>query len=251
MCQQFEQRISQLTEIGRLDALYVGTVVYLLTPQRRYTALVEDMTIWFILAADDMPPPKQSRQNLAAELEELLHKYVDSGAPGISAATASSGEIVWESAKGQSDILGNHPLDVFHHFGIGSITKVFVAVIILQLVDESKLAFSNTVDQILDPELYAGIENAGQASIERLLSHHAGIDSWEDEPSWIVRGRGKDIRNDHIWGKTEALDYIRRPRVTAPEPGQGYYSNTNYTLLGLMIEGYGPDCGEGDTKPYP
>lgn len=182
-----------------------------------------------------MTPPK-SRQDLVGELEDLLQKCVESGAPGVSAAIVSSGEIIWESAKGQSDIVGDRPLDVHHHFGIGSITKVFVAVVILQLINESKLALSSVVKNILDPEVYSGIENAGQASIERLLSHHAGIDSWEDEPSWIVRGRGKDIRNDHIWGKTEALDYIRRPRVTAPEPGYGYYSNTNYTLLGLIIE---------------
>ncbi|KAF3391067.1 hypothetical protein DPV78_011138 [Talaromyces pinophilus] len=183
-----------------------------------------------------MSPPKRTRQDLVAELEALLQKSVDRGTPGVSAAVASSDDIIWKSAKGKSDIVGDRPLDSHHHFGIGSITKVFVAVVILQLVDESKLALSNTVNKILNPEVYAGIENAGRASIERLLSHHAGIDSWEDEPSWIVRGRGKDIRNDHIWGKTEALDYIRRPRVTAPEPGQGYYSNTNYTLLGLIIE---------------
>lgn len=183
-----------------------------------------------------MSPSKRSRQDLAAGIEALLQKCVDAGAPGVSAAIASSGETIWQSAKGKSDIVGNHPLDVCHHFGIGSITKVFVAVVILQLVDESKLALSSTVEQVLDPEVYAGIENARQASIERLLSHHAGIDSWEDDPNWIVRGRGRDIRNDHIWGKTEALDYIRRPRITAPEPGQGYYSNSNYTLLGLIIE---------------
>lgn len=183
-----------------------------------------------------MSAPSRSRQDLVRELEELLQQSVNAGAPGSVAAITSSGKIIWESAKGQSDIVGNQPLDARHHFGVGSITKVFVAVVILQLIDESKLKLSDTVDKILDPEVYAGIDNAGQASIERLLSHHAGIDSWEDEPSWIVRGRGKDIRNDHIWGKTEALDYIRRPRSIAPEPGQGYYANTNYTLLGLIIE---------------
>ena len=52
-----------------------------------------------------MSPPKQSRQSLANELEELLQQCVDSGAPGVSAAIASSGEIVWESAKGHSDIV--------------------------------------------------------------------------------------------------------------------------------------------------
>lgn len=183
-----------------------------------------------------MSQPQRNREKLVAELEALLQNSVDSGAPGVTAAISSSGKVIWESAKGLSDILGGQPLNTRHHFGIGSITKVFVAVVILQLIDESKLTLSTTVGDILSPEVYSEIENAQQATIERLLCHHAGIDSWEEEPSWIVRGRGKDIRNDHIWGKTEALDYIRRPRVTAPEPGRAYYSNTNHTLLGLIIE---------------
>ncbi|KAI1293163.1 D-stereospecific peptide hydrolase [Xylaria venustula] len=183
-----------------------------------------------------MSQQKQTWQELVAELESLLQKSVNSGAPGVTAAIASSGKIVWESGKGLSDIAGGKSLNVSHHFGIGSITKVFVAVVILQLIDESKLNLATTVGDILNPEVYSKIDNAQEATIEKLLSHHAGIDSWEDEPSWIVRGRGRDIRNDHIWGKTEALDYIRRPRAIAPEPGHGYYSNTNYTLLGLVIE---------------
>ncbi|KAI0430879.1 beta-lactamase/transpeptidase-like protein [Xylaria sp. FL1042] len=187
-------------------------------------------------------------EDLIAELEALLQERVDSGAPGVCAAIHSSGKILWESAKGLSDILHNQALNTNHHFGIGSITKVFVAVVILQLIAESKLALSTTVGEILNPEVYSKIENGQQATIEQLLSHHAGIDSWEDEPSWIVRGRGRDIRNDHIWGKTEALDYIRRPRATAPEPGRGYYSNTNYTLLGLMIEKVTHNTAEGEIR---
>ncbi|KAI1347274.1 D-stereospecific peptide hydrolase [Xylaria sp. FL0043] len=178
----------------------------------------------------------RNQDDLMAGLETLLQKCVDSGAPGVCAAIHSSGKTIWESAKGLSDIVGDRALHTSHHFGIGSITKVFVAVVILQLIDESKLALSTTVSDILDAEVYSDIENARQATVEQLLSHHAGIDSWEDEPSWIVRGRGRDIRNDYTWGKTEPLDYIRRPRISAPEPGRGYYSNTNYTLLGLMIE---------------
>ena len=183
-----------------------------------------------------MSNPKRSQQELVKELETLIQESVDAGAPGVSAAVFSGGKIQWQSAKGLSDISSDQTLNSKHHFGIGSITKSFVAVVILQLIDESKLTLSTTVGEILDSEAYSEIENAEQANIEKLLSHHAGMDSWEDEPSWIVKGRGKDIRNDHIWGKTEPLDYIRRPRALAPEPDSPYYSNTNYTLLGLIIE---------------
>ncbi|KAI1326449.1 D-stereospecific peptide hydrolase [Xylariaceae sp. FL0255] len=188
------------------------------------------------------------REHLGAELEALLQSCVDSGAVGVTAAIASSGNIIWESAKGLSDIKGNESLRSDTHFGIGSITKVFVAVVILQLIDESKLSLGTTVRDILAPGVYSEIDNAESAAVEQLLSHHAGIDSWEDEPSWIVRGRGKDIRNHHIWGKTEPLEYIRRPRAIAPEPDMPYYANTNYTLLGLMIERVTGTTAEGEIR---
>lgn len=69
-----------------------------------------------------------------------------------------------------------------------------------------------------------------------MLSHTAGVESWEDDPVWIVEGRGKELYPEKIWTKTEPLDYIRRPNPSGPEPGQWSYSSTNYTLLGLVIE---------------
>ncbi|KAI0160338.1 D-stereospecific peptide hydrolase [Xylariaceae sp. FL1272] len=195
-----------------------------------------------------MARTKRSREDLAAELETLLQGRVDAGAPGVAAAIHSSGRIIWDSARGLSDIVADQSLETNHHFGVGSITKVFVAVVILQLIDESKLTLSATVGQLLQPQIYSLIDNAEDATIEKLLCHHAGIDSWEDEPSWIVRGRGRDIRNDHTWGKTEPLDYIRRPRATAPESGQPYYSNTNYTLLGLIIEKVTNNTAEAEIR---
>lgn len=123
-----------------------------------------------------------------------------------------------------------------HVFGIGSITKVFVTVVVLQLVEEGKLQLSDTVEQYLSADIYRDIDNAQTASIEYHLSHRAGIDSWEDEPNWIRNGRGRDLKPEHIWSKTETLDYIRRPKVFAPNPSEWHYANTNYTLLGLIIE---------------
>lgn len=129
-----------------------------------------------------------------------------------------------------------NPVGTKHLFGIGSITKVFVTVVILQLVGEKKLRLDDTVGNLLAPEIYHGIENAPEATIKDLLSHTAGIYSWEDDPVWIIHGRGRKLVPEKIWVKTETLEYIRRPNPSGPKPGKFSYSNTNFTLLGLIVE---------------
>ncbi|KAJ6441421.1 D-Ala-D-Ala carboxypeptidase [Purpureocillium lavendulum] len=165
----------------------------------------------------------------------LIDDSVGAGVPGLSAAVCSSHR-TWTFTSGVSDVHSRQPIEKTHLFGIGSITKVFVAVVVLQLVEEGKLRLSDTVGALLDPSVYRDIVDAEDATVARLLSHEAGIDSWEDDPTWIRSGRGIETDPSHIWSKTEPLDYIRRSKKTAPEPGKWYYSNTNYTLLGLIIE---------------
>jgi D-alanyl-D-alanine carboxypeptidase len=133
-------------------------------------------------------------------------------------------------------------------FGIGSITKVFIATVILQLAEEARLNLSDNVSQHLEPETYANITNASDSTISQLLRHEAGIDSWEDDAEWIAHGRGKDLDPSHVWGKTEPLEYVRRPRKIAPPQGEWYYSNTNYTLLGLVIEAVTANTAEGEIR---
>lgn len=174
--------------------------------------------------------------DLVAEIDAILRDSVWAGVPGLSAAVHSSTK-TWTFSSGVSDVRTLDLIDATTHlFGIGSITKVFVAVVVLQLVEEGKLSLSDTVGGLLDPAVYHDIVDAKDATVARLLSHEAGIDSWEDDPDWIRSGRGSETDPSHIWTKTEPLDYIRRPKKTAPEPGKWYYSNTNYTFLGLISE---------------
>lgn len=175
---------------------------------------------------------------ISAQLSKInayLQEQIHLGVPGISAAIATSrGQ--WLLTAGAADLTTEAPIETDHLFGIGSITKVFVAVVVLQLNEEGKVDLGQRVDEFLGEEIWNGIENARGATVKALLSHRAGIDSWEDDPVWIRRGRGSGVDGKRIWAKTDTLDFIRRPRKTAPEPGQWYYSNTNYTLLGFTIE---------------
>ena len=193
-----------------------------------------------------MDEKKTTHVRLIREINSLLQDAVTKG--GLSAAIGSIGAPVMTFCAGKADMVNDIPMQNEHILGIGSITKIFVAVVVFQLVEEGKLGLSDTIGSHLDPEVWHGIDDAETATITQLLSHTAGIDSWEDDPTWIIDGRGKALRPTHIWDKTETLDYIRRPKISAPSPGTWYYSNTNYTFLGLIIEKLTKSTAESEIR---
>lgn len=189
-----------------------------------------------------------SKDDLLAKLTNILQKHIsETSTPGLSAAILTHSTCHTLTA-GHANLQPLQPIQPSHLFGIGSITKVFTATVILQLIEEGKLSLSDTVSQHLPPETYANIDDAANASISQLLRHQAGIDSWEDDPEWIAHGRGRHLVPAHVWSKTEPLGYIRRPKKTAPRSGEWYYSNTNYTLLGLVIEKLTANTAESEIR---
>lgn len=175
-----------------------------------------------------------TEQALRAELSKSLSK----GLPGISAAIGTRQGVIWTAAVGYSDLESRSLAHPGYLYGIGSITKMFVACVIEQLVDEGRLKLDATPQQILGDAVVGGIPNADRATIRQLLNHTSGIPTWEFDSEWIRRARGVDIALEHIWAKAETLEYIRGSRHPATNaPGAAYnYSNSNYTILGLIVE---------------
>lgn len=167
-------------------------------------------------------------------LQTVLEEAVKDGEmPGISAAIADRSGILWQGQAGMADLLKQTPL-ASHVFGIGSITKVFVSVVALQLVEEELLSPTDKVADLLDMTITNGIPGTANATLAELLSHTSGIASWEDDPEWIREARGSQTDPARIWTKIEPLEFVRK---ALPDPSKGYsYSNTGFTLLGLVIE---------------
>ncbi|GFP59583.1 hypothetical protein ACSS6W_009914 [Trichoderma asperelloides] len=182
-----------------------------------------------------------------ANIEEIFEQAIAAGVPGISAAIGSARRL-WTFTAGVADLQSQQPIDLSHIFGIGSITKLFTAVVIFQLIEEGKLHLSDTAGQLLGPELYENIDNAAEATITLLLTHQTGIDNWEDDAECIKASRGSKLDPAHKWSKSEPLQYLRRPRLTAPERGSYYYSNTNYELLGYVIENITQNTAEVELR---
>lgn len=170
----------------------------------------------------------------APELSRLVGALTDT-VPGVTAAVATPDGVAWCGAYGWSSRELGEPMQPDRLLGIGSITKTFISVILHQLADEDRLSLDATPASIVGDPL-EGIANADKATLWQLMNHTSGIPSWEDDAEWQRDGRGAALDVERTWGKLDALEYIRgEPPLFAP--GEDYsYSNSNFTILGLVVE---------------
>ncbi len=145
---------------------------------------------------------------------------------GASLAVYSPEYGMWTGVSGISQ--PGVPITSDMRFGIGSNTKLFIAVTMVKLQEEGILTLDDHLYQWLPP-----IEHVDSAiTIRQLLSHESGLfDIWNDNPSV-----GYQVWTDtsRFWTTQEMIEWIGPPHFT---PGNGYsYSNTNYLLAGMIIE---------------
>lgn len=211
-------------------------MVPVIRPTRR---LLLNPLLLLALALALLPSPAAVAQAPQDQiLRDALVQGVSMGIPGLSVAIGEGSRVVWSGTAGFSDLLNRVPVRPDDRFGVGSITKTFVARVILQLAEEGRLELDRTPADYLGQPIIRRIPNTRTATLRDLLNHQSGIPTWEFQEDWIPRGRGRLMELDHVWGKTETLNYCTEDLLPATnEPGERYsYSNTNYTLLGLIIE---------------
>lgn len=109
-------------------------------------------------------------------------------------------------------------------FRIGSITKMFTSVMILQLAEEGKLSLNDKLSKY-----YPEFKNSDKISIEDMLYHQSGLHNFTDEPDYLAY---MEIPQTHEEMLTKMSAF---PADFKPD-AQNSYSNTNYVLLGYIIE---------------
>ncbi len=169
-------------------------------------------------------------------LRPALAHWRAGGFPSVSVAVGNSCGVLWSAAAGDADLSSGREARAADLYGIGSITKTFVAVVVLQLVDQGRLDLDLPVTEYVPRLRGMHIANADTATLAQLMSHTSGIPSWEDDPRWIREARGADIDPRRHWQPMDDLDYIDGKPALSPAGTEFHYANTNYTLLGLAIE---------------
>ncbi len=167
---------------------------------------------------------------LGARLQLALEDAVDAGIPGAVMAIRDR-DGVWEGAAGLADLGREIPMQTCHHTRIGSVTKTFVAATILRLVERGQLQLDAPLTDYL-PEQRGRIPNAERITLRQLLSHTSGVDNFLDV-ALVVELFNRPSR---AWTLRECYERaVGEDAVFAP--GEDWsYSNTNYLLLGWIIE---------------
>src|SRR5262245_28226957 len=162
-----------------------------------------------------------------AKLDQFFDRLAEKNKAMGSLTIAKDGKVLYTRAIGHSQINGaeKKPLTAANRFRIGSITKMFTAVMILQLVEEGKLKLTDTLDKF-----FPQIPNAQKITIAQILAHRSGI-----HDSLIDRNlRPSSIRNAIT--KDELLTIIAKGTPDFEPDAKHRYSNSGYAILGLMIE---------------
>ena len=133
--------------------------------------------------------------------------------------------MVFNKAYGFADVEKNIKADRLTRYKIGSISKTFTAVMVMQLIEEKKLTLQTKLNRF-----YPKIPNAEKISIYDLLHHRTGIVDYVNQDSTFH----KVIDKKH--SKEDILKVITTYKSNF-EPGSKYeYSNSNYFILGCIIE---------------
>ncbi|MCU1676255.1 MAG: hypothetical protein JWM93_1013 [Frankiales bacterium] len=172
---------------------------------------------------------------LGRRLQRVLHDALrDPGThfPGAILHVAGPTLGTWTGVVGLGRVAPAAPMRRDDRFRAGSIAKPFVAVVVLQLAERGRLSLDAPLPEVLPASVVGRFANAAGISVRMLLGHRSGI------PEWDTPAVDDEIAHHpaKVWNTGEILDRAAaQPPVFAP--GTSYsYSNTDYNLLGLIIE---------------
>jgi D-alanyl-D-alanine carboxypeptidase len=182
------------------------------------------------VAAAVTPTAASARPDAAAppSLRQLARKIVDVGSPG-SIVLVRDGRGTRAGAAGFANLRTRERLRPDHAFRVGSITKTFVAAVVLQLAAEGVLGLDDSIERWLP----GAVPNGGAITLRQLLNHTSGVYNYTDDPA-LLRAMARNPLE--VWTPS-ALVALATRHAPLFRPGAGWaYSNTGYILLGLAIE---------------
>jgi len=165
-------------------------------------------------------------------LDGLLADFVEADDPSV-VLYVRYGDESAVAVRGLADLENNTPAQVDDLYRIGSVTKPFVATIILQLVEEGELALDDPIAEYLPDEIVNRVENADTATVRQMLQMTSGIYSYTDS---IAFDDATFDDPEYSWTASETVEFAYDEPAYFEAGTDYYYSNTNYNLAQIIIE---------------
>ncbi|MGY3338088.1 D-alanyl-D-alanine carboxypeptidase [Streptomyces filamentosus] len=176
-----------------------------------------------------------------APLRAALEGLHEAGMPGVF-AEVRDGDRTWRDAAGVADLETGRPVTPGMRHRVGSITKTFVAAAVLQQAERGRLRLDDPIGTHL-PDLVPG-ERGRRITVRMLLDHTSNIAEYIPYAFPSITGAGEPVSSrsldENRYRTFRTTDLIALGLAAPPggEPGAtpGTYSNTNYLLLGELLE---------------
>jgi D-alanyl-D-alanine carboxypeptidase len=169
---------------------------------------------------------------LAEELQRILDETVADGTiPGAVLTVSTPDGASWTGASGFADPVAGVAMAPETRVRIGSLSKMLTAVVVLQLVEEGTLDLETPVAEWLPDALPSG----DAVTVRQLLQHTSGLYDYLEDRQFVSQAYQDPER---LWRPEELVAYAAQFPSLFPsgEPESWDYSNTNFVLLGMIVE---------------
>ena len=193
-------------------------------------AILACLTAAVLVVASAMAGPTGVAGTRTAPLQSDVDALVAAGAPGA-ILLVRDGNKTTRLTGGVSELTTRRPIEPRDHYRIASLTKTYVATVVLQLVAERKLRLSDSVERWLPGVVPSG----NKITIRMLLNHTSGLYDHEKDPEVLAPYLSGDL--GYYWSPIRLVELaVSRPPYFAPgDTKVASYSSTNYVVLGLIV----------------
>ena len=162
----------------------------------------------------------------------LRSRMAEDEIPGLSVAIADDAGILYATGYGSRDLAENEPATAETVYGIGSVSKSFAAMAVLQQAADGALSVEDPVTDHLDVDVPATV------TLHHLLSHTSGYPSLAASEALLARQMGTGEAGIPLGSLADVRAHVDGARdEIAGEPGEHWmYCNSGYTLVGEVIE---------------
>jgi D-alanyl-D-alanine carboxypeptidase len=160
-------------------------------------------------------------------MQAAIDAFVATGAPGVY-VQIRQGDRVVELRAGRPDLGSDKEWTERSRFRVASVTKTFVAAVVMQLVWERRLALVDTVDRWLPGQLPYG----DRVTVRQLLNHTSGVPEYQDLNFLlsVLADPARQFSPAQLLARIDGQPLLFEPGTAAQ------YTNTNFLLLGLIVE---------------
>ena len=183
-------------------------------------------TLILLILSSTSARTQSSTPRLVEALDSLIPKRLPTIAPGCAILIAQKNQILYKMAFGSANLELNVPMTPDMVFRIGSITKQYTAIAILQLAEQGKLSLKDQLQKYL-PNIPLSVP---PVTLEHLLTHTSGIPDYEVLNFPVPTA----IRVD--FPARQIIDSLMKLPLEFTPGSRFHYSNSNYFLLAYILE---------------